>query len=184
MRVVSGVYRSLRIQSVPGEQTRPTTDKNKEMMFNLLGQYFDGGKVLDLFAGSGALGIEALSRGMDHCIFVDLHPLAIRTIQANCQSLALASHQYEIVKSDALLFLRQTQHVYDLVLIDPPYHDSYYPKLIQLLEEKQLVSRGGLLLIESLKAEVLPKTIGPLKQIKERMTGITKLTIYQSEVDL
>lgn len=183
MRVVSGVYRSLRIQPVPGEQTRPTTDKNKEMMFNLLGQYFDGGKALDLFAGSGALGIEALSRGIHHCTFVDNHPVAIRTIYSNCHSLPILHHQFEIVKSDAVQFLLQTREHYDLVLIDPPYHEPYYPKLIKLLEDKPLVSSGGLLLIESLKTEVLPKTIGSLKQIKERMTGITKLTIYQSEVN-
>lgn len=181
MRVVSGIYRSRRIDVVPGNQTRPTTDKNKEMMFNLLGQYFEGGRALDLFAGSGALGIEALSRGIDHCTFVDAETIAIQTIHKNCKELAIPSHQIQVLKIDAIQFLRQHTNAFDLILIDPPYQAGYYAKIVEVLTQKAMVSNGGLLLIESLKAEILPREMGKLKQIKERLTGITKLTIYRSE---
>lgn len=83
MRVISGQQGGLRLKPVPGKQTRPTTDKVKESIFNMIGPYFDGGQVLDLFAGSGALGIEALSRGMDRCIFIEAQHPAIQTIRQN-----------------------------------------------------------------------------------------------------
>lgn len=85
MRVISGNYRGRRLIPVPGNQTRPTADKVKESMFNMLGPYFDGGQALDLYAGTGALGIEAVSRGMDHATLVDKQYAAIKTIKQNVE---------------------------------------------------------------------------------------------------
>ena len=100
MRVISGTRKGRTLKAVPGQSTRPTTDKVKESIFNMIGPYFDGGWALDLFAGSGGLGIEALSRGFDHCIFVDRDIKAIQTIKGNLNQLSLMD-QSEVFRNEA-----------------------------------------------------------------------------------
>ena len=104
MRVIAGEHNGRQLPPVPNRLTRPTTDKVKEALFQIIGPFFEGGQALDLFAGSGGLGIEALSRGLDHCVFVDKHPKAIQTIYENLKSLNI-EEQAEVFRTDAFLFV-------------------------------------------------------------------------------
>src|SRR5918999_4707697 len=121
MRVIAGRYGGRRLQAPPGAATRPTSDRVREALFSVLGGRVDGANVLDLFAGSGALGIEALSRGAAEATFVDSAPAAARAVRANLEALGLEA---EVHRADARAFLRAARkggRQYDLVLIDPPY---------------------------------------------------------------
>jgi 16S rRNA (guanine966-N2)-methyltransferase len=121
MRVIAGRYRGRRLQAPRGAATRPTSDRVREALFSVLGDRVEGGRVLDLFAGSGALGIEALSRGAAHATFVDNAPAALRAIRANLEALDADA---EVRRADVRRFLgsaRAAARQYDLVFLDPPY---------------------------------------------------------------
>jgi 16S rRNA (guanine(966)-N(2))-methyltransferase RsmD len=121
MRVIAGTYGGRRLQAPPGDATRPTSDRVREALFSILGDRVGGARVLDLFAGSGALGLEALSRGAASVTFVDSAPAAIRAVKAN---LATLGAEAEVVRADALRWLRAAPAAgrqYDLVFLDPPY---------------------------------------------------------------
>jgi 16S rRNA (guanine966-N2)-methyltransferase len=123
MRVIAGRYGGRRLTAPRGQVTRPTSDRVREALFQRLGP-LDGLAALDLFAGSGALGFEALSRGAVHVTLVDSAPAAIRAIRANVAALGLAAEQVDVRRQDACAFLRgarAARHEYDLVLLDPPY---------------------------------------------------------------
>jgi 16S rRNA (guanine966-N2)-methyltransferase len=123
MRIVAGRYGGRRLTAPSGTATRPTSDRVREALFQRLGP-LDGATVLDLFAGSGALALEALSRGAAHATLVDSAPSAIKAIKANVATLALAAEQAEVRRQDVRAFLRSARaarHEYDLVLLDPPY---------------------------------------------------------------
>ena len=179
MRVITGTYRGRIIKEVPGELTRPTTDKNKEKIFNILGQYFDGGRALDLFAGSGALGIEALSRGMDFCVFVDFQGKAIQTIRENLKSLKIDKNHASVVNSEAMQFMRTYQgEPFDLIILDPPYAKTYNNDILEMIASRKLLSKEGVVLCENDKATILPDAYGSLKKQRESIEGITKFTFY------
>src|SRR5215213_6124095 len=121
MRVIAGRWGGRRLQAPPGEATRPTSDRVREALFSVLGERVTGARVLDLFAGSGALGIEALSRGAAEATFVDAAPAALKALRANLEALGADA---EIRRQDALRFLAGASAAarqYDLVLLDPPY---------------------------------------------------------------
>jgi 16S rRNA (guanine966-N2)-methyltransferase len=123
MRIVAGRYGGRRIAAPRGEATRPTSDRVREALFSVLGP-LDGLRVLDLFAGSGALGLEALSRGARHATFVDSAPAAVRVVEANLDALGVPAEAVIVQRKDARAFLRSARaarHEYDLVLLDPPY---------------------------------------------------------------
>jgi 16S rRNA (guanine(966)-N(2))-methyltransferase RsmD len=121
MRVIAGRYRGRRLQAPPGAATRPTSDRVREALFSVLGERVAGARVLDLFAGSGALGIEALSRGAAEATFVDSAPAAVRAVRANLEALGATA---DVRRADARRFLGGASSAvrqYDLVFLDPPY---------------------------------------------------------------
>lgn len=134
MRVVAGTLKGRSIKAVKGTNTRPTTDKVKESIFNIIGPYFDGGVALDLFGGSGNLGIESLSRGIDRVIFVDRETIAINTIKQNVKDLKIED-QVEIYRNDAFKALKAIVKrglQFDLILLDPPYRGNVLMRLSSL----------------------------------------------------
>ncbi len=120
MRVIAGIYRHRVLNEISNEYTRPTTDMNKEMIFNTLGQFFDSGIVLDLFSGTGSLGIEALSRGMKYGYFCEINDETYEVLKKNIKSLSIENAT--IFHGDYRQFLRKYKNIrFDLVLLDPPY---------------------------------------------------------------
>jgi 16S rRNA (guanine966-N2)-methyltransferase len=181
MRVISGSCKGRVLKSVPGNQTRPTTDKVKESIFNMIGPYFHGGVALDLFAGSGGVGIEALSRGMDKAIFVDRHPKAIQTIKQNV-SLCKLEDKSEIYRNDAFRALKaliKRQLTFDCVFLDPPYKQQELEKILHILDNEQLVNENGFVVCEHEANVQLPNEVGQFQVIKKETYGIIGITIFQ-----
>ncbi len=152
MRVISGTKKGKALQAVPGKETRPTTDRVKESVFNIIGPYFDGENILDLFAGSGGLGIEALSRGAGYAVFIDNAGLAIQIIRKNLQETQLLN-QADIYRADwktACDKLALQSKQFDYVFLDPPYlafRDQFFDILHTLLD-KQLLSPNATIVYE------------------------------------
>jgi len=150
MRVIAGVHKGRSLKAVPGKDTRPTSDKVKEAVFHKMGPFFTGGIGLDLFAGSGSLGIEALSRGIEKMICIDQSKQAIKTIRQNIRDLKL-DQQCDVFRNDAFRALEILQHkktYVDLVLMDPPYDKINYQQLLEKLVDADIVKSDGLIYIE------------------------------------
>lgn len=182
MRVIAGKRKGQGLKAVPGSETRPTTDKIKEAIFQSIGPYFDGGLVLDLFAGSGSLGIEALSRGMDRAIFVDKQGKAIHTIKENLKSVKMTD-QAEVFRADAFRALKAAAKrglVFDLILLDPPYGKVNLSSLIQEITEHELIKQSGLIYCEHDPQDELPEdTVNLTIQKQEVYSSTIAVTIYR-----
>lgn len=182
MRVVSGSCKGRPLKAVPGSTTRPTTDKVKEAMFNMIGPYFDGGTALDLFAGSGGLGIEALSRGVDQVIFIDRDAKAIQTIYENIKSCRLEDRT-EVYRNDAdraLKAVMKREKVFDYIFLDPPYKKQQLISIMNKIEEYSLLNKGGIIVCEHSHDVELPETISRFKQVKHEIYGIIAVSIYKN----
>ncbi|MBO0439766.1 16S rRNA (guanine(966)-N(2))-methyltransferase RsmD [Candidatus Enterococcus ikei] len=181
MRVISGEYGGRRLKALDGDNTRPTTDKVKESIFNMIGPYFDGGTALDLYAGSGGLAIEAVSRGMDQGICVEKNFSAIKIIKENIE-VTKEPEKFLIKKMDAnkaLEFLKEEKTKIDLVLLDPPYAKQEIEKQIEKMLTNDLLSEDVVIVCETDKSVNLPETIGILEKTRETTYGITQITIYK-----
>ncbi|QLG41446.1 MULTISPECIES: 16S rRNA (guanine(966)-N(2))-methyltransferase RsmD [unclassified Paenibacillus] len=180
MRVVSGSAKGRPLKAVPGTGTRPTTDKVKEALFSMIGPYFEGGTALDLFAGSGGLGIEALSRGMDKAVFVDLESKSIEVIRANLKATKLED-QAAIYRNDAsralkALAKRSTQ--FDLVFLDPPYRMKNGDELMLTMHELGLLEPEATIVLEYESKYNYPEQFGPFEQTRKALYGETAVSIY------
>lgn len=181
MRIISGTYGGRPLQSLVGNHTRPTSDKLKESMFNIIGPYFKGGKVLDLYAGSGALGIEAVSRGMDGAVLVDSNPAAINVINENIRMTKEAT-KFEVIPATAeiaLNTLTQKNEKFTLVFLDPPYAEQKIEEDIEQLLTKELLADVALIVCEAAGKVELPANIYDIQLWDERNYGNKKLVIYQ-----
>lgn len=150
MRIIAGDLKGRHIKAVPGKETRPTSDKIKEAIFHKIGPYFSKGNCLDVFAGSGSLGIEAISRGMDKVVFIEKGKQAVQTIRHNLQQLSIQA-QCDVYHMDAfraLELLAKKQNQYDLILIDPPYEKVSYEKTLQCIQANDLLKDMGKVYIE------------------------------------
>lgn len=177
LRVISGKYKSRKIAEVKSSLTRPTTDKNKEILFNTIGQYFDGGRALDLFAGSGSLGIEAYSRGVDEVDFVEKNIQAYKVIIKNLSSLQIDN--CEVYRVDAIDFLKNTDKSYKLILVDPPYKLDLYKEILEIISSRQLLDINGIIVMESVKDKEMPDEINGIYKYKEKLMGYSKFSLYQ-----
>ena len=171
MRIIAGSHRSRQIAAPKGRDTRPTSDRVRENAFNLIGPV-DGAAVLDLFAGSGALGLEALSRGAASATFVESDRDACRTINANLDTLKLRA---TVLCQDAARMVSSERHVYDLVLCDPPY-DYDNAKLMPHLA--RLLAPDGVLVYES-SGRAAPPEVPGLEQRTSRRYGSARLTLFE-----
>lgn len=135
MRVIAGSAKGIRLESVPGKSTRPITDQVKEALFNIIGSEIDGSSFLDLFGGTGAVGIEALSRGAKHAVFLDINFQAYKVIQKNLESTGLEKYA-SVLKKDAFVYLRgDCSKSFDFVYIAPPQYRSIWEKAMLALDE-------------------------------------------------
>ncbi|MFO8070189.1 MAG: 16S rRNA (guanine(966)-N(2))-methyltransferase RsmD [Alkalibacterium sp.] len=181
MRIISGEYGGRKLKAVSGENTRPTTDKVKESLFHMIGPYFDGGHALDLYAGSGALGIEAVSRGMDKAYLVDNNILAIKTIEENI-SITKEPEKFVVWKKNdhqAIERLGQMNESFDLILLDPPYAKQKLESIIKQLIDNQLLNNYAVIVCETDKAVSLELSGDSLRLIKDKVFGKTKVTLYE-----
>jgi 16S rRNA (guanine966-N2)-methyltransferase len=182
MRVIAGSLRGRRLSAPKGRQgTRPTSDRVREALFAMLGE-LQGARVLDLFAGTGALGIEALSRGAGEALFVERDPAALQTLRGNLEALGLASTQARVRAGDALQVLRDARkrgETYDLVFVDPPYARAgeLQAPLAELLPGV-LAETGGRVAVESDRRAPLRLALTPHR---ERRYGDTLIAIYGNE---
>lgn len=183
MRVISGEYGGRKLKSLPGDNTRPTSDKVKGSIFNMIGPYFEGGQVLDLFSGSGSLAIEAVSRGMAFGVCVDRNYQAIKVIQENV-AMTKEVEKFEVIKGDAnkiLVRLAEEGRVFDLVFLDPPYAKQEIVDQIEQMLTRGLLSEDCCVVCETDKKFVLPEKIGTLQQTRQQVYGLAAITIYRNE---
>ncbi|WP_407886078.1 16S rRNA (guanine(966)-N(2))-methyltransferase RsmD [Levilactobacillus sp. N40-8-2] len=180
MRIVAGDFGGRRLKAVPGMATRPTTDKVKEALFNIIGPYFDGGRSLDLFAGSGGLSIEAVSRGVAQAVLIDKQYAAIKTIKDNV-AVTKAPEKFEILKRDANRALKELAgrgDQFDLVFFDPPYAQQKIAEQMATLRELGLLASGARIICETDQQAQLPDDVAGFDFVERRDYGITELTIY------
>ncbi|WP_289355023.1 16S rRNA (guanine(966)-N(2))-methyltransferase RsmD [Paenibacillus sp. S-12] len=181
MRVISGTARGRSLKPVPGMGTRPTTDKVKEALFSMIGPYFDGGYVLDLFAGTGGLGIEALSRGAGQGIFVDKDPKAVEVVKHNVQTAGVANRS-EVYRNDAkraLKALAKRDIAFELIFLDPPYRLKDADELLEGMWNDGLISESAIIVVEHDSKHVYRNEIGPLYVWKKAEYGEIGVTVYR-----
>jgi len=174
MRVITGTARGRKLQEPKDQTVRPTTDMVKEAIFSIVQFDVPGRRVLDLFAGTGQLGIEALSRGAKECVFVDNSPASLALVRKN---LAICGMEGTVVRSDALAFLRRAGK-FDLVFVDPPYHAGMYGDVLDTLFSFDILNEGGIILVESMRGESMPDAMPPYEKGKTYNYGKISLTVY------
>ena len=176
MRVVSGSARGRRLKELQGMETRPTTDKVKESLFNVIQFDIPGRKVLDLFGGTGQLGIEALSRGAAHCTFLDQRRDAVALIRENLKLCRLEENA-KVMQGDSLAFLGSCREKFDVIFLDPPYHTDLMDRALELVTKIDILSEHGIIICETMADRQLPPMEAPYEWGKDYRYGQIKLTI-------
>jgi len=176
MRVISGTARGRRLKELQGMDTRPTTDKVKESLFNIIQFDIEGRKVLDLFGGTGQLGIEALSRGAAHCTFVEQRRDGVALIRDNIKACGLQNSS-RVVQGDALSFLNSCREKFDVIFLDPPYHTGLLEESLQTIAKFDILMEHGIIVCESAAEEALPSLNPPYEEGRSYRYGKIKLTI-------
>ena len=181
MRVITGSARGKQLKPLPGLDTRPTTDRVKEGLFNAIQFDIQGRRVLDLFAGSGQLGIEALSRGAAFCDFVDRAPAAMRVVRDNVAACALGDRAgfYQQEFSD---FLAGAREKYGLVFLDPPYASGDLERALEQIATIDIVVENGIIVCESPAVCQLPALPAPYERGRDYRYGKIQLTLYRRSV--
>ncbi|MDD6275676.1 MAG: 16S rRNA (guanine(966)-N(2))-methyltransferase RsmD [Clostridia bacterium] len=176
MRVITGTARGRVLATLEGDEVRPTTDRVKEAIFSIIQFEIEGRQVLDLFAGSGQLGIEALSRGAAYAVFTDMSRDSVDTVKKNLLSTGLASNS-SVVQTDALTFLKNTKKTFDIVFMDPPYASGLLQQAIPLAA--QHMSDGGVMVCEHPYGAELPETAGEFGIYRSYKYGKVGVTVYR-----
>lgn len=177
MRVVTGTARGRRLKELPGMDTRPTTDKVKESIFNIIQFDIEGRRVLDLFGGSGQLTVEALSRGAASAVVVELNPAAVKIIRENV-ALCGFNDRARVVASDARAFLAGCREKFDLVFLDPPYAGPLMDLALETIAKIDIASENGIIVCESALDKEMPELPAPYEKGREYRYGKIKVTLY------
>ncbi len=178
MKIVAGHYRSRIIKTLPNDHTRPTSDKVRSAIFSRVGPFFQEGLFLDCFGGSGAMGIEALSRGMEKTHVIENHRDAMNLIKQNYKDLGLLE-QCECHFGDIMKIFPQLNETFDLIFMDPPYNYPYFNELIESIVEHRLLKEDAVLIVESDKHCVLKEAYGDLVCVKDKTYGHTRVRYYE-----
>ncbi len=172
MRIISGKYKGKKLRGFNIEGTRPTMDRIKESLFGMIQTHIPNSIVLDLFAGSGALGLEAISNGAKKCYLIDKNIEAIKIIKENSQNI---DEDLKIMNIDYKKFLKNTEEKFDIIFLDPPYKENQMDKSLRIIEERDLLNEKGIVICEYEIGN--PKT--NLKLIKEKSYGPKKIKIFE-----
>ncbi|NLI91390.1 MAG: 16S rRNA (guanine(966)-N(2))-methyltransferase RsmD [Peptococcaceae bacterium] len=178
MRVIAGNWKGRRLKSVKGMQTRPTANKVKGAIFNILSDKVINARVLDLFAGTGSLAIEALSRGAAKAVLVEKNSSAWETIHENLHLLG-ADEKFALLRMDAFSFLNHNTEEFDLIFLDPPYHQGMINKVLSYLNRRPILHPKGVIIIETASDEEIGQDLFPYEIMIEREYGDTKLWFLQ-----
>ncbi|MFH0840222.1 MAG: 16S rRNA (guanine(966)-N(2))-methyltransferase RsmD [Candidatus Omnitrophota bacterium] len=184
MRIIAGKYRSRLIRSPRVEGVRPTKDRIREALFNIIREYIEGRDVLDLFAGSGAFGIEAISRGANKAVFVDSQRECIKAIEGNLNMLEVEKDRFGIIKMDvfkAVDSLIGAGKKFDIILMDPPYYKEMAKKCLIKLSERDILNPRCVIMAEHHKKDILPQEIGGITSYRSACYGDICLTFYKSK---
>ena len=180
MRVITGKARGVTLLTPEGMQTRPTSDRVKEALFSIIQFEVPGAKVLDLFGGTGQLGIEALSRGAKYAVFVDERETACRLIRENLKKTRL-ENDGKVVRSDYLDFLRNCKDQYDIIILDPPYAEVFLENALKMITEIDILQSGGIIIAERPLGKALPWDFDGYSRSRDYKYGKTLLTVYRKE---
>lgn len=175
MRIITGSKRGKKLVALEGEQVRPTTDRVKESLFTILQFQLEGRRFLDLFAGSGQIGLEALSRGAAQAVFVDQSRDSIRVVEQNVKACGMEK-EARIVCADFAAFLRGNREKFDVAFLDPPFRSGLLEQALPLAA--QAMNPGGILVCEHPREEELPEEAGPFRKYREYRYGKIMLTTY------
>lgn len=179
MRINAGKYRNHNIEMTNLETTRETSDKVRQAIFNLIGQFFDGEVVLDLFAGSGAMGLEAISRGASKAYFNDINNKALDVVKRNALKLK-AEDACEFSNKDYKDFLKAINKPFDIIFLDPPYKMNDIDEILALIKEYKLLAPKGIIAFE-MERQTNPES-KYYQIIKDRSYGIKRVVIYKEEI--
>ncbi len=177
MRVVAGSARGLKLVPPDGDRVRPTLDRVREALFNIIGPDLPGAAFLDLYAGSGANGIEALSRGAARAVFVDNHPESQACIRKNLASTKL-EERGQLTRNRLPEEMGRIGGTYDVIFADPPYNFTDYEALLVGIDRAGLLAAGGRVILEHASKQDLPERAGRLERVRERRYGKTTLAFY------
>ncbi|MBR4173653.1 MAG: 16S rRNA (guanine(966)-N(2))-methyltransferase RsmD [Clostridia bacterium] len=176
MRIIAGTRRGHKLYEFDGIDIRPTTDRVKESMFNLIQDFVVGSRVLDLFSGSGALGFEALSRGADYAVCVDKDINSVAVINNNNASLGFSN--IKILNCDAMRYLAETKDKFSLIFLDPPYNKGFIAPIIQEIIKQNILKPDGIIVLESDFSDEHGDFLGLLK-LKQKKYGRSYVTVYK-----
>ena len=180
MRVITGKARGVQLKTPDGMQTRPTADRVKEALFSIINFDIPGAKVLDLFAGTGQLGIEALSRGASSAVFVDGREDACKIVRENLRRTKLES-QAKVIRSDYLDYLRRSKERFDIIFLDPPYAEEFLENALTCITEIDILQTGGIIVAERPLGKELPYEFEGFTRSKDYKYGKTLLTLYRKD---
>jgi 16S rRNA (guanine966-N2)-methyltransferase len=181
MRIIAGTYRSRVLKSPKGLALRPTSDRLRETLFNVLGAGISGSRFLDVFAGTGAVGIEALSRGATYATFIENHGPSAALIRKNLASLEISS-AVNVICADAVkgLATSSTSHQYDYIFIDPPYAATEdYSRVMKHVASSNILAPGGIVIVEHRKTFNIAEACGSLKRVRLLRQGDAALSFYR-----
>lgn len=181
MRIIAGKYRGRRLRAPSGRRIRPTSDRLRESIFNIIGPDIQGKTILDIFAGTGAMGIEALSRGAEHAVFIDKHPAALECIRANIGPLAIPD-QWDIIRWDVapnLDYLAKRAMRYDYAFIDPPYNRGLATQALENVVACDAMASGGLIVLEHHRREKVVCGDNRITLLDQRRYGKTLVSFLR-----
>ena len=174
MRVITGIAGGRKLKSPEGEAVRPTTDQVKQAIFNILQFDLEGRRILDLFGGTGQLGIEALSRGAREAVFTDNSRTSIQLIRENLRRCGLEG---KVLQTDAMAYLARGEK-FDVIFIDPPYDGGLYQAVLEQINAVDNLTEGGIIVCEARAGTVLPELAPPYRKPREKRYGNVKICLY------
>lgn len=178
MRVITGKARGIQLKTPDGMQTRPTTDRVKEALFSIIHFDIPGAKVLDLFGGTGQLGIEALSRDAKHAVFVDQSEQACRLIRENLKRTRM-EQESQVIRGDYLEYISRCREQFDIIFLDPPYAEVFLENALKRITEIDILHSGGIIVAERPLGKELPWEFPGYERSRDYKYGKILLTIYR-----